>query len=104
MSKRSSDLAVSESLGYILIFGIVMACILLLYTLGSQIIAENQKSASFQSMSQNFNVIHSDVMAVAAGSSPVMTTKMSITDGTLVLLPSADSFSDDRRHLQRPDD
>jgi hypothetical protein len=93
MNMRSNDLAVSESLGYILIFGVVMACIAVLFITGNQIIADNQKSVSFQSMTQNFNVIQSDLMTTASGSSPVMTTKMNINNGVLSLLPDTMSGS-----------
>ncbi len=90
VNMRKSDLAVSESLGYILIFGTVMACIAILFVTGSQIISENQKSASFKSMAQNFNVIQSDLVSTASGSSPVMTAKISINDGVLNLLPDTE--------------
>ncbi len=83
--------AVSESLGYILIFAVVVGCIAIMYVVGSQIIDSNQASTSFQSMVQNFNVIRSNLMATASGSSPVMTTTLNVQHGSLALLPPADS-------------
>ena len=85
--------AVSESLGYIMIFAVVVACIAIMYVMGSQIIASNQESTSFQSMQQNFNVIQSNLIATASGSSPVKTTTFNVNYGTLSLLPEDESGS-----------
>jgi hypothetical protein len=84
----SSDTAVSESLGYILIFGVVMACIALLYLNGSAIINDAQESTSYQGMEQSFGVVNSDLSRSAYGESPVMTSRVNVNYGLLCLNPS----------------
>lgn len=91
MGTLNNSEAVSESLGYIMIFGVVLACIAIMFVAGSQIIDSNQKSTSFQSMVQNFNVMQANLMATASGSSPVMTTAFNVNYGTLSLLPEEES-------------
>jgi hypothetical protein len=85
---RFNDEAVSETLGYIIIFGIIVACIAMVYMIGSQIIADTQESTSFQGMEQNFEVIGSDLRRTAFEASPVMTTRVQIDHGTLYLQPA----------------
>lgn len=84
---KENDRAVSETLGYILIFGIVSACIGMVFITGSQIISDTQESANFQGMEQNFNVISSDLRRTAFEESPVMTTNIKVDYGTLSLSP-----------------
>jgi hypothetical protein len=94
MAKRSiitSDLAVSESLGYIMIFGVIMACIALIYINGSQIIGDAQESTSFQGMEQSFDVIHSDLSKAAYEESPMMTTRVNLQYGTLYMRDPSES-------------
>ncbi len=86
-SPKSSEQAVSETLGYIIIFGIITACIAMVFVIGSQIITQTQDRANFQSMEQNFEVISSDVSRTAFEASPAMSTRVKIDSGTLSMLP-----------------
>jgi hypothetical protein len=89
MATRSifpGDNAVSESLGYIMIFGVVMACIALIYINGSQVINDAQESTSFQGMGQSFEVVNSDIAKAAYQQSPAMTSRLNVNYGTLSAL------------------
>ncbi|HEY3274690.1 MAG TPA: hypothetical protein VGJ92_13050 [Methanocella sp.] len=83
-----SESAVSESLGYILIFGVVMACIALLYLNGTAIINNAQESTSFQGMEQSLGVVASDLSRSAYGESPAMTSRVNVNYGSLCLNPA----------------
>lgn len=85
------DRAVSESLGYIMIFGIITACIALVFISGTRIISDTQDRASFQGMEQNFEVIGSDVSRTALEASPALSTRVKISSGNLFMLPEENS-------------
>jgi hypothetical protein len=87
----ADERAVSETLGYIMIFGIVVAGIAMVYLIGSHIIANTQESASFQGLEQSFAVVASDIRSTAFEESPMMTTRVSIDYGVMSLMPEADS-------------
>ncbi|OPY27991.1 MAG: hypothetical protein A4E28_01767 [Methanocella sp. PtaU1.Bin125] len=85
--------AVSETLGYIIIFGVVVSGIVMVFLIGSQIIDSTQESASFQSIEQSFNVIGSDIRSTAFQESPMMTTRIKVDYGSLGMLPDNRSGS-----------
>lgn len=94
MKLRTMDeYAVSETLGYIIIFGIVVAGIAMVFLIGSQIIGSTQESASFQSIEQSFNVVGSDIRSTAFQESPMMVTRIKIDYGALAMLPDNASGS-----------
>jgi len=83
----ADERAVSETLGYIMIFGIVVAGIAMVFLIGSNIIANTQESASFQGLEQSFAVVASDIRSTAFEESPMMTTRVNIDYGVLSLMP-----------------
>jgi hypothetical protein len=83
----ADERAVSETLGYIMIFGVVVAGIAMVFLIGSHIIDNTQESASFQGLEQCFEVIGSDLRSTAFGESPVMTTRVKIDYGTMSMFP-----------------
>jgi hypothetical protein len=91
---RKDERGVSETLGYIMIFGVVVAGIAMVYLLGSHIIDNTQESASFQGLEQSFAVISSDLRCTALEESPMMTTRVKIDYGVLSLLPEDRSGSE----------
>lgn len=91
---KMDERAVSETLGYIIIFGVVVAGIAMVYLIGSQIISSTQESASFQSIEQSFNVVASDIRNTAFQESPMMTTRVKIDYGSLYMLPEGMSGSE----------
>lgn len=91
---KMDERAVSETLGYIIIFGVVVAGIAMVFLIGSQIIDSTQKSASFQSIEQSFNVIGSDIRNTAFQESPMMTTRVKIDYGSIGMLPDYMSGSE----------
>jgi hypothetical protein len=91
-SIRNED-AVSESLGRIMIFGVIMACIALIYINGNAIINDAQESTNFQGMEQGFQIIGSDLRKTAYEESPMMTSRVNIGFGWLSFIPPGDEGS-----------
>jgi hypothetical protein len=86
-SIMTDERGVSETLGYIMIFGVVVAGIAMVFLIGSHIIANTQESASFQGLEQSFEVVSSDLRSTAFEESPMMTTRVKIDYGSISLLP-----------------
>jgi hypothetical protein len=91
---RTDDRGVSETLGYIMIFGVVVAGIAMVFLIGSHIIENTQESASFQGLEQSFAVVGTDLRSTALEESPMMTTRVKIDYGVLSLLPEDTSGSE----------
>jgi hypothetical protein len=90
----TDDRGVSETLGYIMIFGVVVAGIAMVFLIGSHIIENTQESASFQGLEQSFAVVGTDLRSTALEESPMMTTRVKIDYGVLSLLPEDTSGSE----------
>ncbi|MBP2031023.1 hypothetical protein J2755_001971 [Methanohalophilus levihalophilus] len=75
--------AVSEVVGFILIFGMVILAIGIIYAFGYPMLQSNMETSVFESSEQSFIVIQSNMKAVAFEQSPVKTTKMKIQTATL---------------------
>ncbi|HTX43666.1 MAG TPA: hypothetical protein VMC61_02970, partial [Methanocella sp.] len=59
------DKAVTETMGYILLFMIVLTAIALLLLFGNSIINNEKEKNNFQSVGQGFDIIQSDMKQVA---------------------------------------
>jgi hypothetical protein len=92
--RAMDERAVSETLGYVIIFGVVLAGIAMVFLIGSQIINSTQESASFQSIEQSFNVVGSDIRSTAFQESPMMVTRIKVDYGVLSMLPDTASGSE----------
>jgi len=84
-----SESAVSEVIGFILIFSIVMLAISAIYAVGYPTIQSSKENAQFQNMEQSFMVLQSNINTVAFGQAPVRTLKTSLGGGSLTVYPDA---------------
>ena len=87
MAKKflESESAVSEVIGFILIFSIVMLAISAIYAVGYPTIQSSKENAQFQNMEQSFMVLQSNINTVAFGQAPVRTLKTSLGGGSLTV-------------------
>mgnify|MGYP005832179885 FL=1 len=85
MTLHNNDEAVSESLGYILIFGVVISCIGIMLLSGSQVISDTEKRNSLQAVEQSFNILSSDIKMTAFDSSPIRTDRIKIDGGSILV-------------------
>jgi len=79
----SDNSAVSESIGSVLVFGIVITGIALIVVFGMSILNDTKDLNNFQNMEQGFKVVQSDLKRVALEKTPVMTARMHLEGGTL---------------------
>ena len=79
----SEDEAVSETLGYILIFTIVLTCIAFILLTGNGVLSNAKSQNNFKSMEQGFSVLNSDLKQVALEGSPVKTTRIHMEGGSI---------------------
>jgi hypothetical protein len=84
-----SESAVSEVIGFIMIFSIVMLAISAIYAVGYPTIQSSKENAQFQNMEQSFMVLQSNINTVAFGQAPVRTLKTSLGGGSLTVYPDA---------------
>ncbi|MDW7731124.1 MAG: hypothetical protein SCH66_01700 [Methanolobus sp.] len=78
-----NDAAVSETLGYILLFAIVTLSMGAIYVVGYPILQSNIDANIFESTEQNFIVIQSEMDRVAFDQKPVSITKMKLQSSEL---------------------
>ena len=76
-----SDRAVSEVIGYILIFGIVMLSIGMIYAVGFPVLRSSTDATQFKSIEQGFLILQTDLFKVALDQAPVRTTKLGTAEG-----------------------
>jgi FlaG/FlaF family flagellin (archaellin) len=76
------DRAVSESLGYILLFAITVTAIGIILMLGYPVLNNQKSQDNFQNMQQSFSIIQSNINQVALEQTPVMTTMLHMQGGT----------------------
>jgi hypothetical protein len=79
------DTAVSETLGYILLFGIALTAIAIILLVGNSIIASEKSKDNFQSIVQSFNILQSNMKQVALDGTPVKTTIIHMQGGTMAI-------------------
>ena len=84
----ADDSGVSETLGSILVFGIVVSGIAIILLFGMNILNNSKDQNNFQSVSQGFKVIQSDIKRTALEQMPVKTTRIHMDGGTIALDPS----------------
>ena len=79
-----SDRAVSEVMGYTLVFGIVILAIGLIYTAGIPALQSTKDATQFKSVEQGFMILNTDLLKVALDQSPVRTTKLGTAEGGML--------------------
>lgn len=86
--------AVSEVVGYVLVFGIVVLAIGLIYLAGLPALQSSKDTTQFKSVEQGFLILHTDLLKVALDQSPVRTTKLGTAEGgSLISDPNACNLS-----------
>ena len=75
--------AVSEVVGYLLTFSVVVAIVAVVYSAGMPMIEQSKESSVFESMGTSFLAIQSSVKKVAFGQSPIRTTKLNLIKGSI---------------------
>ena len=81
--KTFDDSGVSESLGYILVFAIVLTGIAGIVFFGVTMLNDAKDRNNFQNVEQGLTVVQSDLKRVAMEKAPVKTTKMHVEGGVL---------------------
>jgi hypothetical protein len=79
----ADETAVSETIGYILIFTIVLTCIGIILLYGSGVLDNAKDQNNFKSMEHGLSLVQSDMKQVAMDSAPVKTTKIHMNGGTI---------------------
>lgn len=85
---HKDDKAVSETIGFILIFAIVLTCIGIILLYGNQVLDVTKNENNFQSIQQGFIVVQSDLQQVALDQTPVKTSMIHLEDGTVFSDPN----------------
>lgn len=79
----NDDRAVSETIGFILVFAIVLSCIAIILLFGTQALDNTKNQNNFQSIEQGFTVMQSDLQQIALEGAPMKTSKIHLADGTV---------------------
>lgn len=80
---RFDDLGVSETIGYILVFAIVLTGIAGIVFFGTTMLNDAKDRNNFQNVEQGLTVVQSDMKRVALEKAPVKTSKLRVEGGTL---------------------
>ena len=80
-----SESAVSEVIGFIMVFSIVMLAISAIYAVGYPTIQSSKENAQFQNMEQSFMVLQSNINTVAFGQAPGRTLETSLGGGSIAV-------------------
>lgn len=91
MKSRGKDRGVSEVVGYILTFTVVIATVTVIYTSGMPMVEQTSETAVLQSMKTTFLSLQSTVKKVALDQSPVRTVKFNLIKGSLAAKESPDA-------------
>ena len=83
--RRDYSAGVSESIGFILLFSIVMAGIGLVTLYGYPLLLEQQRNTDIQIMENNMIVLQNDIKSLAFKTVPYTETSMRISSGTLAV-------------------
>ena len=76
--EHNNDEAVSDTVGFILIFGIVILSMGLIYSLGYPLLQSNMDTSIFESTEQSFIVLQSNMKMVSYDQVPVKNLKMKL--------------------------
>ena len=88
-NQRSNDRGVSESIGFLLIFTIVIAGIGLVTLYGYPLLLQQQVSADEKIMEKNMIVLQNDIKSLAYKTVPYKETSLKIGSGSLTVYNSS---------------
>ena len=74
---------VSEVVGYVLTFGIVVAIVTVIYASGMPVVDNMKDKSALQSMETSFVTLQSNIKKVAFGQSPLRTMKFNLVRGSI---------------------
>ncbi len=110
MGRVFDDEAVSETLGYILIFMIVLTCIAFILYAGNGVLASAKAQNNFEGMEQGFSVLNSDLKQVALEGTPLKTTRIHMEGGSIsakadtnhisIKFQGVDKYQDDTGYIK----
>jgi len=83
--KSTQDSGVSETIGFIIIFGIIMTGISIVALYGYPALIQEQSNANIKNMEKNMLVLQSDLKSLTYKSVPYQETMMQVSGGTLVI-------------------
>ena len=95
-----SESAVSEVVGFILVFSIIMLAIGVIYAVGYPTIQSSKENTQFQNMEQSFMVLQSNINTVAFDHAPVKTLKTSLGGGSLTVNSSKGHITVERQNAE----
>jgi hypothetical protein len=85
--KFRAEPGVSETIGFIIIFGIVMTGIAIVTLYGYPALLQEQQNANVKNMEKNMLVLQSDVRSLTFKSVPYQETSIQVSGGTLLVKP-----------------
>ncbi len=85
-ARRAKELAVSETIGFIIIFGIVMTGIGIVTLYGYPALIQEQQNTNIKNMQKNFLVLQSDLKSLTFKNIPYQETTMQVSGGTFSIL------------------
>jgi hypothetical protein len=89
--KRRDDRAVSEAIGFIIIFSLVIVGIGLVSLYGYPVLLKQQTTADEKNMEQTMITIQNDVNLLCFGNTPYKNTALRVSSGSLTVYNQADS-------------
>ena len=87
MRGKMSDAAVSEVVGFMIIFGIMLSGIALITVYGYPMLLQEQQNTNVRNMERNMILLQSDVNALVYKNVPYKETTMQVSGGTLRVDP-----------------
>jgi hypothetical protein len=81
--ENRNDAAVSETVGYILMFSIVILSMSFIYTMGYPVLQKNIEASVFENAEQSFIVLQSHMKRVAFDQAPVKIMKIKLHSSTI---------------------
>jgi hypothetical protein len=94
--KSRVDSGVSETIGFIIIFGIVLTGISIVALYGYPALVQEQANANIKNMEKNMLVLQSDLRSLTFKSVPYQETAMQVSGGTLMIkkdIPDSPNFT-----------
>ncbi len=88
-----NDSAVSEVVGFIIIFGIMLSGIALITLYGYPMLLQEQQNTNIRNMERNMILLQSDVNSLVYKSVPYKETTMQVSGGTLSVDPGGSTSS-----------
>lgn len=91
---------VSEVVGYLLTFSVVVAIVAVVYSAGMPMIEQSKESTVYESMGTSFLALQSNMKKVAFGQSPLRTMKFNLIKGSISAKENAGSITVNGQTIQ----